>query len=472
MTPQPLAFSFGDVGFVFKILAHMARTMGPDFPLTIKKAIAAESGAERGAALITPISFDPYVIRRVFLSIEGDYKYVSDTTLIPRDFDTWIKCATQLTHRGEETPFLFDRWFQGSALNSQPEKYGECPYGKWETFRKIEPHFLARDRYPDQVRLMESVIDEYMAPRLGQPMEIGKMLRLLVWDLYCLTSYGEGPSEGTKHMLQLFEDHSPEFDYVVRMSSAGIRKQWSDSLTAQIFSMGDWCWRVTMDRVRNIDKYADKQDVLTLVLRDNLDDPNFDIARMEGALRGVFTGGMNNCHSAVCGTLIHDAKSNGSVSSYLASDPDQNIEHVLREALRLFTAIPAARYVRPEDDLVLDGKRVEPGTSVVLSTYGLNTDPRSWKDELKYDASRFENTSEIGFMCQRGFAPLGAAAELGGRPCGARYHDAHMLRVMLRKLLTDYTFEEVGRSRGFEFKQSAGTSMYAGKCIVRASKRT
>lgn len=470
MNCKPLAFSFGDVGFAFKILAHMARTMGPDFPLTIKKAIAAESGAERGAALITPISFDPYVIRRVFLSIEGDYKFISEKTLMPRDFDTWVKCATQLSHRGEETPFLFDRWFQGSALNAQPERYGECPYGKWEVHRLIEPHLLAKDRYPEQVRLMENYIDEYMSSRLGQSIEVGKMLRLLVWDLYCITSYGAGPSEGTEHMLQLFEDHSPEFDYVVRMSSAGIRKEWSDSLTAQIFSMGDWCWRVTMDRVRNIDKYADKKDVLTSVLRENLGSDGFDIARMEGALRGVFTGGMNNSHSAICGTLIHEAKTKGAVSSYLSSNPD-NIEHVLREALRLFTAIPSARYVRPEDELELDGKRVEPGTSVVLSTYGLNTDPRSWKDELKFDASRFENTSEIGFMCQQGFAPLGAAAEIGGRPCGARYHDAHMLRVIIRKLLTDYKFEEVGRSRGFEFKQSAGTSMYAGKCNLKVSKR-
>lgn len=468
---QCAAFSFGDIGFVFKILGHMARTMGPDFPLTVNKVFTAESGAERGAALITPFAFDPYVIRRVFMSIEGDYKFQSETTLIPRDFDTWIRCATQLSHRGDETPYLFDRWFQGSALNAHPERYGECPYGKWEAYRLIEPHFLARDRYSDQVRLMEDVIDDYMSTRLNQPMEIGKMLRLLIWDLYCLTSYGEGPSEGTKKMLQLFEDHSPEFDYIVRMSSAGIRKKWSDSLTAQIYGMGDWCWRVTMDRVRNIDKYADKTDVLTSVLKDNLGTEKFDIARMEGALRGVFTGGMNNSHSAICGTLIHECKSKGAVSSYLSENPE-NIENILREALRLYTAIPSARYVKEEDEFELDGKLLEPGTSVVLSTYGLNTDPRSWKDELKFEASRFENTSEIGFMCQRGFAPLGAAAEIGGRQCGARYHDAHMLRVIIRKLLTDYQFEEVGRSRGFEFKQSAGTSMYAGKCIMKVSKRS
>lgn len=469
--PQCAAFSFGDIGFVFKILGHMARTMGPDFPLTLKKAITAESAAERGAALITPISFDPYVIRRLFTSIEGDYKFVSETTLIPRDFDLWVRCATQLGNRGDETPYLFDRCFQGSALNSQPERYGKCPYGKWEVSRLIEPHFVARDQYSDQVGEMEAFIDEYMSTRLNKPIEVGKLLRLLVWDLYCITSYGEGPSEGTKHMLQLFDGHLPEFDYIVRLSSAGIRKKWSDSLTAKIYSMGDWCWRVALDRVRNIDKYADKTDVLTTILKDNLDNENFDLARMEGALRGVFTGGMNNCHCAISGTLVHEAKSKGAVSSYLSENPE-NIEHILREALRLYTAIPAARFVREEDEFELDGKLLTPGTSVVLSTYGVDTDPRSWKDELKFDASRFENTSEIGYMCQRGFAPLGAAAELGGRPCGARYHAEHMLRVIIRKLLTDYQFEEVGRSRGFEFKQSAGTSMYAGKCIVKITKRS
>eukprot|EP00180_Rhodochaete_pulchella_P003464 Plantae.Rhodophyta-Rhodochaete_pulchella.ctg5930.p1 GENE.Plantae.Rhodophyta-Rhodochaete_pulchella.ctg5930~~Plantae.Rhodophyta-Rhodochaete_pulchella.ctg5930.p1 ORF type:complete len:378 (+),score=63.73 Plantae.Rhodophyta-Rhodochaete_pulchella.ctg5930:436-1569(+) len=377
-----------------------------------------------------------------------------------------MRRATELRHRGDEVPILFDKWFQGSALNAQPEMYGGCPFGKWETFRLQEPHLMSKDKYPAQVADMERIIDEYMAPRLGKVEEIGKMLRLLIWDLYCYTSYGEGPNEETAQLLQMFEDHSPEFDYAVRMCTQKIPYEWSNKLKAEIWGMGDWCWRVTMDRKRNIDKHADKNDVLTDMI---LSHPEMDIAKMEGALRGVFTGGMNNCHSAVCGTLISNAQNGDNVYKYMQED-SENIQRIFRESLRLFTAIPTSRSVREEDNFVVDGKRLKPGTGVVLATYAINTDPRSWEDPLEYNPKRFENTSELGFMCQKGFAPLGAAAELGGRPCGARFHDAHMLSTIIGKLLRDYKFTPEGRGF-FEMKQSAGTSMYAGHCKMRVTKR-
>ncbi len=463
-----VSFSISDVGFAFRALAHMLRTTDRDeFFAALKRFIFAPQGCkERLEALKSAFSVDPYVLRHIVHSIEGDYAFLGETVFIPRDFDLWIRCSTELGHRGDQTPVLFDKWFQGSSLNTQPERYGPCPFGKWEQFKDIEPHVVSRHRYPEQVAEMESIIDAYMAPRLGTVEEIGKMLRLLIWDIYCVTSYGEGPNEETRQLLRLFEAHSPEFDYAVRMNSREIPYEWSDKLKAEVYGIGDWCWRVTVDRRRRLEEYKGRTDVLTNMLTAC---PEADTARMEGALRGVFTGGMNNCHSAVCGVLIANAQTDDSVRDYLLGELG-NIENILREALRLFTAVPTARTVRKEDNFLVDGKKLPAGTSVVLSTYALNTDPRSWKDPLKFDPARFEKTTELGYLCQRGFAPLGAAAELGGRQCGARYHDAHMLRTILGKLLRDYKFSAIGRGH-FEMKQSAGTSMYAGHCLMKLEKR-
>ena len=36
---------------------------------------------------------------------------------------------------------------------------------------------------------MERFVDEYMTIRVDKPMEIGKLLRVLIWYSYCVTSY-------------------------------------------------------------------------------------------------------------------------------------------------------------------------------------------------------------------------------------------------------------------------------------------
>jgi cytochrome P450 len=436
---------------------------------TLSRFLSAQNGnKERLAGMATVFAVDPYVLRQVVHSAQGDYVSAANgTILIPRDFDLWIRCSTELGHRGDGIPKLFSGWCTGTALCAQPEKYGECPFGSWDIFAKEEPHFLARELYPAQVSMMEKIIEEYMEPKIGKVEEVGTMLRLLVWNLSCFTSYGVEPSEETARMLQIFEDHCPELDHAVRMVSADIPYEWSDKLKREVRTIGDWCWSIALDRKENIDKYKDQVDVLTYMVKNYTD---MSLAKAEGALRGVFTGGMNNAHSSICGALIANAQSNDSVHDYLQTNPSEKIEHVIRESLRLYTAIPTARKVQEQDNFILDGNRLETGTSVVLSTYAINTDPRSWDEPLKFNPGRFEGTQEIGYMCQKGFAPLGAPSNLGGRPCAARYHAAHMLRTIIGKLLRDYKFT-AKRDGYFDFKQSAGASMYAGNCLLLVEKR-
>lgn len=105
-----------------------------------------------------------------------------------------------------------------------------------------------------------------------------------------------------------------------------------------------------------------------------------------------------------------------------------------------------------------------------MSTYGINTDPRSWDKPLEYSPSRFEGKEDIAYMTCRGFVPYGIGAEIGGRPCSARFYNSHLIRVVVGKLLRDYKFVYVS-GKGFEFKQNSATSRYAGDCRVKVEKR-
>lgn len=404
-------------------------------------------------------------------------------TMIVRDFDLWIRCSTKLGHRGDQVAPCFHRWFQGSALNCQPGRYdgGKCPYGDWDVYTKQEPHLLAKDALESQIPEMEELIDKHMAPYVesGEACEIGVMMRQLVWDMMTVTSYGRGPDDTTKETLRQFDAHSYEFDHAMRMGTGEISEyKWPKELEDQIKAIGNWCWETTTQRVYDLQLglSMDKTDVLTTCLKQlklyGATQNETMLRKMEGALRGCFTGGVNNGHTALCGLLITNAQTNDSVYEYLKEDVDERIENVFREALRMWNSIPVSRQVRPEDDLVVDGVKIPAYTKVILSTFAMNTDPRNWENPDTYDPTRFEEKrDEIGFMCGRGFVPLGAAAELGGRPCGARFHDAHMTRQLCKRMLMKYKFKIVRPFGYMDFKQNSGTGMYCGNCVMKVTAR-
>lgn len=449
--------------FVFRLLFKS----WPEMKVNFKNIFAPKIEGEGKVAMLTTIALDPQMIRKTIHEIEGDYKITETGTLLPRDWDLFVRCSTELGHRGAYPAALFDRWFSGTCLNSQPEKYGACPYGKWEKLQLEEPHFMMRDIYPSQVEEMEAVLDASMEQYVGKRVDIGEVLRKVYWDVFMVSSYGVGPNEDTAKLLEHFDGHYPEFDYAVRMSSAKMVYEWPDSLAKHVKEIGDYCWRVTLERKANLKDYADKNDILTNMLREY---PDMDTAKMEGALRGQFTGGVNNAHSAVCGAIIQNAYSDDGVYEYYIKDPMTHIEHITRESLRLYNSIPASRKVQPQDNFVLDGKKLEAGSSVILSTFAMNTDPRSHEDPLDFKPERFQKDMDsLGYMCSRGFAPYGIPTEMGGRPCGARFHNTHMINTVIGKLLKSYTFTKP--SGGHDFKQQAATSRYIGNAKVTIGKR-
>lgn len=466
------AFSFANVGVAFKILMHLIRTSAPDISInTFKRFIFAKNGNKERLASITGIfASDPYALQKIVHSIDGNFKTLDnagETAYIIRDFDLWMKCSTKLGHRGDYLPALFFQCFKGAALNSQPERYGECPYGNWDEYKVQEPHYMSRDRFPEQKEVIEDIVEKHFEKFIGKTVEMSKLMRLLVWNVYTTTTFGVPPSEDTERMLRLWDAHLPEFDYAVRMAGAKVPYEWPQKLKDQVQEMEDWGKAVFDDRVKNIDKYKHQSDVLTDTI---LNHGDVSLVKSEGAIRGVYGGGMNNFESAICGALIYNCLNDEFIYNYLKENRKQNLENVLKESLRLYTSIPTFRNVREQDDVEIGGKKLPVGTDVLLSTYAVNTDPRSWENPMEFNPDRFNNTEEIGFLCQKGFAPLGASANLGGRPCGARYHISNMMEVMLDTILSKYKLT-AKRGGYWEFRQNAGQCRYAGKCYVKVEKR-
>lgn len=443
----------------------------PDFSLdTIRGFIFARSWAERKAFITTLFTSDPYTLQRLVHGVEGKYSISEDGMLIiMRDFDEFVRVATSVRCRGDMVCEYFNRISNGSSFTGEPRMYNHCPYGVWEERNEVEPHVLCREMYQKQIPDIGRIIDEGMAEYVGKVVEVGTFMRGILWDLIIFTCYGVNKNEDSRKMLKVFEDLCPELDYGLRIGGSKLPNEWTPKMTALINQLSIWSNKVAEQRQVDISKgdIAEGVDILTHML---LTYPDMAMTDVEGAIRGVFTASVNNLHGAISGMVVQCAQQKDAVYRYWAEDPDTRNEHVARESLRLFTAIPVTREVKEEDTCELDGKRLKAGATVVLATFAVQTDPRVWDKPQEFMPQRWVGRKDRAFMCQPGFLPFGAAAELGGRQCGGRFYSWHMQCSMVAKLLRDYKFTEVGRGF-FDFRNSAGTSMYAGKCRVRVEKR-
>lgn len=465
-------FSFSDVTFPFTALVHLIRTSGQDISVgTFRRFFTAKYGnKERIKSISAALGIDPIILQRLAHTADGPYKAVSDgTLLIIRDFDLFVKCSADFGHRGVGTPELHFKCFPYDPFSAMPERYGECPFGKWEDLKERYPYLLSKDRFPEQIPIMEQIIDDYMEQYIGKSEEIGVITRELLWNVFTYTTSGVMPSEKTAALFKENEDNLAEFDYTVRLGGSNIPYEWSDSLATRIRNLVEWNTGVVEDRIANIDKCPHQADVLT----DNVVNHPYDIKELEGQMRGNFSFGLNNVHCAVSGALNFNGLNDDKVYDYLMEDPEQNIELIIREALRLYTAIPSTRTIQENDDLVIEGKKIEPGTVMMLSTYAVNTDPLSWENHLLFDPARHKNAVDIGFMTSKGFAPFGPKVDdhpHGGRGCTGGYYAVHCIRTVLTKLLRDYKMTRSG-SGYFDFQSNCGGCRYKGQCHVTIEKR-
>lgn len=465
---------FIDMKGTFKVVSHLARTTGPDgFFLSLKRIFGAKNGLKESlGAPISGISLDPLVLQHLVHGIDGTHKFLQNgSLLLVRDFDMFVQCSTVLGHRGDEVARFFDRCFEKNSFGAQPERYGACPTGRWEDFKDMTPQPRMFDAFERQVSELEGIIDEYMGEYVGTTLEVGTLLRKLAWDLLTYAMYGVRPCGETRRMWEEFEFILPEFDYAVRMAGLGIAYKWSERMTAQLRAFVAWSKKTGKERMANLHQYENQNDVLSTGLRcapDKLDE-------IEMQLRGTYSGGFINFHCALCGTCIHNSTSDDAVYEYFMREEKKNLDNVLRETLHLYSAIPITRRVREQDNLMVNNTRLATDAVVMLSTYALGTDERTWENASVFDASRFEGTKkdELGFMTQKGFAPLGVDAPdmaFCGRPCYGRYGAVHVLRIALAKILRNY---RLVASRGgyFDFKQSCGAALYMGHCKVRVHRR-
>ncbi len=465
---------YGNLGFIMRQVVRLIRVNKQEFSLgNVRSFLFSRSWAERKASITTLFASDPYTLQRLVHSIPGPYSVsVSDDgmILVMLDFEAYVKIATTFRSRGHATCEYFSRLFHNSAFIAEPRKYANKPYGVWEDRKDVEPHVLCKDAYYKQVPDIERIIDDAILPNVGQVAEVGKLLRKIVWDVIVFGTFGIKPNKQTERLLQVFEDSAPEFDYALRIGGEDLSNEWSDHLRKLNEELYSWCVRVCNERKPELENGVDKDrtDILTYVLKTYKTIPMNEI---EGPMKAVFTASFNNVHCALCGLLFKNAELNDAAYEYMKRDPEKNLDQVTRETLRLHTAIPVTRKVNPEDNFDLDGKKIPVGATIVLPTYAINTDPRVWDEPLEFKPERFEGRKDVGYLCQPGFMPFGAAWDLGGRQCAGRFFSYHVVSTMTRKLLSSYKMMSVGHNNYFDMKNSAGTSLFRGSCKVKVEKR-
>lgn len=261
---------FIDIKGTFNIISHLARVTRPDgFFLSFKRVFAAKNGIKESlGALSLGIVLDPLVLQHLIHGIDGTHKVMQNgNLLLILDFDLFVQCSTALGHRGDGVASFFDSVFGGNAFAAQPERYGECPFGRWEDFKKVTPQPSMYDVLDKQTSELESLIDEIMTEHVGSTMEVGTLVRKLVWDLTTYSLYGVRPCEETKHMWEEFEYIVPKFDYAVRMAGLEVPYEWSSRMAAYVRSFTAWSEKKGRDRKANLEQFENQNDVLTTGLR-------------------------------------------------------------------------------------------------------------------------------------------------------------------------------------------------------------
>ncbi len=101
---------------------------------------------------------------------------------------------------------------------------------------------------------------------------------------------------------------------------------------------------------------------------------------------------------------------------------------VLLESMRLYPPVWTFSRVAAEEDRI-DGQKVEPGTTVMISPYVVHRRPGLWSDPEAFDPERFLRMDLRGIRHSFNYLPFGA----GPRVClGARFAEIESLVVLAR----------------------------------------
>jgi len=138
------------------------------------------------------------------------------------------------------------------------------------------------------------------------------------------------------------------------------------------------------------------------------------------------------------------------------------VEGVVKEALRLYPPVYAL-YRQPKDEIVLDGYRIPPDTTLQLATYDVQRDERWWDapDEFRPERWQAENDSD---RPEYAYFPFGG----GPRHCLGMRFAMTELQLVLATLARRVEFERVTD----DLDLSMGLTLDPGAVEVRARKKS
>lgn len=110
---------------------------------------------------------------------------------------------------------------------------------------------------------------------------------------------------------------------------------------------------------------------------------------------------------------------------------------VVKETMRLHPPVPLLVPRESMEDCVLDGYEIPAKTRVLINSYAIGRDPKSWDDPLNYDPERFENHN-MDFKDQDyKFLPFGG----GRRGCPGYAFGLATMELALALLLYHFDWE-------------------------------
>ncbi|EXB82436.1 Cytochrome P450 71A1 [Morus notabilis] len=349
-------------------------------------------------------------------------------------------------------------------------RYG--PY--WRQARKICVSELLSHKRVNSFRLVRSEEMNRMLTHLSSsgsddPVDMSKVFFTLANDILCRVAFGrrfikkEGQNRHLTGVLteaqELFGgfcagDFYPEWQYWVDWVT-GFKKR----LEKNLEDLREVCEEIIQEHVeRSTDRISstngeDFVDVLLRVQqREDLEVPITD-DNLKALVLDMFVAGTDTTSAVLEWTMTELVrhprvmkKAQEEVRKIVGSTgkvDESHLQHlhymkaVVKETMRLHPPVPLLVPRESMEDCVLDGYEIPAKTRVLINSYAIGRDPKSWEDPLNYDPERFENHN-MDFKDQDfKFLPFGG----GRRGCPGYAFGLATMELALALLLYHFDWE-------------------------------
>lgn len=114
------------------------------------------------------------------------------------------------------------------------------------------------------------------------------------------------------------------------------------------------------------------------------------------------------------------------------------LQRVVKEALRLYPAVPLLAPRESSEPCTVGGFHVEAGTMLLVNAWAIQRDPRVWEEAERFEPERYEGVEDERFRFE--FVPFG----LGRRRCPGSGFANREIALALASLIQCFEWERIG----------------------------